>query len=162
MVQDAITDHQIDAVARQPGILTISLHKEGLLSDTGFRGTAATILNRHTADIDPNCKVGSTPGSGDGGVAEGCTGKGARRPAEGTAGLCSQCLREAFKETLLSRIGYMLARSALSRLRQRLDPRRYNGAMFLGLHGVVVTSHGAPAMRGFPHALRFAPHRRSP
>ena len=97
-----------------------------------------------------------TAGTVDVVVTDGFTGNVALKTAEGTARLCSQFLREAFKETLLSRIGYMLARSALSRLRQRLDPRRYNGAMFLGLNGVVVKSHGATDMMGFSNAIGFA------
>ncbi|MCH8965156.1 MAG: phosphate acyltransferase PlsX, partial [Planctomycetes bacterium] len=66
-------------------------------------------------------------------VTDGFTGNVALKTAEGTARLYSQLLREAFKETLLSRLGYMLARRVLTNLRVRLDPRRHNGAMFLGL-----------------------------
>ena len=97
-----------------------------------------------------------TAGTVDVVATDGFTGNVALKTAEGTARLYSQFLREAFKETLLSRIGYMLARRALSNLRNRLDPRRYNGAMFLGLNGVVVKSHGATDMLGFANAIGFA------
>ena len=97
-----------------------------------------------------------TAGTVDVVVTDGFTGNVALKTAEGTARLYSQFLRAAFKETLLSRIGYMLARRALAKLHARLDPRRYNGAMFLGLNGVVVKSHGATDMLGFANAIDFA------
>ena len=97
-----------------------------------------------------------TAGTVDVVVTDGFTGNVALKTAEGTARLYSRFLRAAFKETLLSRIGYMLARRALAKLRARLDPRRYNGAMFLGLNGVVVKSHGATDMLGFANAIDFA------
>ncbi len=97
-----------------------------------------------------------TAGTVDVVATDGFTGNVALKTAEGTARLYSQFLRAAFKETLLSRIGYMLARRSLMRLRERLDPRSYNGAMFLGLNGVVVKSHGATDMLGFANAIGFA------
>ena len=97
-----------------------------------------------------------TAGTVDVVVTDGFTGNVALKTAEGTARLYSYFLRATFKETLLSRIGYMLARKALSKLRERLDPRRHNGAMFLGLNGVVVKSHGATDMLGFANAIDFA------
>ncbi len=97
-----------------------------------------------------------TAGTVDVVVTDGFTGNVAIKTAEGTARLYSRFLRAAFKETWMSRIGYMLARHALSKLRDRLDPRRYNGAMFLGLNGVVVKSHGATDMLGFANAIGFA------
>ncbi len=56
----------------------------------------------------------------------------------------------------MASLGYLLARSALRRLRQRLDPRRYNGAMFLGLNGIAVKSHGGTDALGFANAIRVA------
>ena len=97
-----------------------------------------------------------TAGTVDVVATDGFTGNVALKTAEGTARRYSRFLRAAFKETLLTRIGYMLARRALSGLRDRLDPRRYNGAMFLGLNGVVVKSHGATDMLGFANAIGFA------
>src|SRR5690606_41536621 len=57
--------------------------------------------------------------------------------------LCMEFLRQTFHHSLMAKMGYLLAKPALSKLRQRLDPRRYNGAVFLGLNGVTVKSHGA-------------------
>ncbi|HEX6143379.1 MAG TPA: phosphate acyltransferase PlsX [Geminicoccaceae bacterium] len=97
-----------------------------------------------------------TSGKVDVVVTDGFTGNVALKVAEGTVGLYTQFLREAFKSSLLSKIGYALARPALDVLRQRLDPRRYNGAMFLGLNGIVVKSHGGTDALGFANAIGVA------
>ena len=57
---------------------------------------------------------------------------------------------------MLAWLGYALAKPALQLLRQRLDPRRYNGAMFLGLNGIVVKSHGGTDALGFANAIGVA------
>ncbi len=75
-------------------------------------------------------------------VTEGFTGNIALKTAEGTAKQIAQYLREALGRTLLSRIGYFLARGALAALKDKIDPRKVNGGVFLGLEGIVVKSHG--------------------
>jgi glycerol-3-phosphate acyltransferase PlsX len=97
-----------------------------------------------------------TSGKVDVVVTDGFTGNVALKVAEGTVALYSQFLREAFKSSLLARLGYFLARPALQLVRQRLDPRRYNGAMFLGLNGIVVKSHGGTDALGFANAIGVA------
>ena len=94
-----------------------------------------------------------TSGKVDVVVTDGFTGNVALKVAEGTVALYSQCLREAFKSSLMAKLGYYLARPALQLARQRLDPRRYNGAMFLGLNGIVVKSHGGTDALGFANAI---------
>jgi glycerol-3-phosphate acyltransferase PlsX len=89
-------------------------------------------------------------------VTDGFTGNVALKVAEGSAAIYSQFLREAFKSSLLSRLGYLLAKPALRLLRERLDPRRHNGAMFLGLNGIVVKSHGGTDALGFANAITVA------
>ena len=89
-------------------------------------------------------------------VTDGFTGNVALKVAEGSIGLYTQSLREAFKSSLLAKLGYALAKPALQLLRQRLDPRRYNGAMFLGLNGTVVKSHGGTDALGFANAIGVA------
>jgi glycerol-3-phosphate acyltransferase PlsX len=89
-------------------------------------------------------------------VTDGFTGNVALKVAEGVVGLYTQFLREAFKSSLLAKLGFLLARPALQLLRQRLDPRRYNGAMFLGLNGIVVKSHGGTDALGFANAIGVA------
>ncbi|RMD46799.1 MAG: phosphate acyltransferase PlsX, partial [Alphaproteobacteria bacterium] len=76
-------------------------------------------------------------------VTDGFTGNVALKTAEGTARLISELMAEAFRKTPLSRIAALLAWTSLRRLRMRIDPRRVNGGVFLGLAGRVVKSHGA-------------------
>ena len=89
-------------------------------------------------------------------VTDGFTGNVALKTAEGIAKLFSESLRASFRHSLLARIGYVFARGALKKLAARLDPRRYNGAMFLGLGGIAVKSHGSTDAFGFANAIGVA------
>jgi glycerol-3-phosphate acyltransferase PlsX len=89
-------------------------------------------------------------------VTDGFTGNVALKTAEGTARLMSAFVREAFRNSLSAKIGYVFAKRALDKLRGRTDPRRYNGAMFLGLNGVCVKSHGGTDAIGFATAIGLA------
>ncbi len=89
-------------------------------------------------------------------VTDGFTGNVALKTAEGTARLYSELLRRSFQSSLMARLGYLLARPAFMNLKARTDPRRYNGAMFLGLRGVCVKSHGGTDDIGFANAVSVA------
>jgi glycerol-3-phosphate acyltransferase PlsX len=89
-------------------------------------------------------------------VTDGFTGNIALKTAEGTARLYADFLRRTFEASLFARLGYLLARNAFKKLRRRTDPRRYNGAMFLGLQGVCVKSHGGTDALGFANAVGVA------
>ena len=89
-------------------------------------------------------------------VTDGFTGNIALKTMEGTARLFSTFLRETFRGSWPARIGYLLCRPSLERLRKRLDPRRYNGAVFVGLNGIVVKSHGGTDALGFANAIGVA------
>lgn len=89
-------------------------------------------------------------------VTDGFTGNIALKTAEGTARLMSAFVREAFRNSLSAKIGYVFAKRSLDKLRGRTDPRRYNGAMFLGLNGVCVKSHGGTDAVGFATAIGLA------
>ncbi|MGQ9367270.1 phosphate acyltransferase PlsX [Azospirillum sp. ST 5-10] len=89
-------------------------------------------------------------------VTDGFTGNVALKTAEGTAKLYTEFLRRTFQASLTARLGYLLARSAFRKLKHRTDPRRYNGAMFLGLRGVCVKSHGGTDAVGFANAVGVA------
>jgi glycerol-3-phosphate acyltransferase PlsX len=78
------------------------------------------------------------------------------KTAEGIAKLFSESLRASFRYSPLARIGYVFARGALKKLAARLDTRRYNGAMFLGLGGIAVKSHGSTDAFGFANAISVA------
>ena len=89
-------------------------------------------------------------------VTDGFTGNVALKTAEGTARLYAEWLRRTFRSSIFARVGYLLARSAFKKLRRRTDPRQYNGAMFLGLRGICVKSHGGTDPRGFANAIDVA------
>jgi glycerol-3-phosphate acyltransferase PlsX len=89
-------------------------------------------------------------------VTDGFTGNVAVKTVEGTAKLFCEFLEAAFRHSPAARIGYVFARSSLKKLRTRLDPRRYNGAMFLGLGGIAVKSHGSTDAFGFANAVCVA------
>ncbi|MDC0073861.1 phosphate acyltransferase PlsX [Alphaproteobacteria bacterium] len=96
------------------------------------------------------------PGKADVFVTDGFTGNIALKTAEGTAKFYSNVLRAAFRRSVLSKIGYLLAKPALTAIRRRVDPRSYNGALFVGLNGVVVKSHGGADAKSFANAVGVA------
>lgn len=89
-------------------------------------------------------------------VTDGFTGNIALKTGEGTAGLIRDFLGQAFRKTPLSRIAGLLALPSLRRLQKRIDPRLFNGGVFLGLNGTVVKSHGAADATGVSSAIRLA------
>jgi glycerol-3-phosphate acyltransferase PlsX len=89
-------------------------------------------------------------------VTDGFTGNVALKTAEGTANLISELLKAAFKFSPLSRIAALLAYTSLQRLKKRIDPRRVNGGVFLGLNGTVVKSHGSADATGVSAAVKLA------
>ena len=89
-------------------------------------------------------------------VTDGFTGNVALKTAEGTARLYGEWLKRTFRSSVFARIGYLLARGAFRKLRTRTDPRHYNGAMFLGLRGICVKSHGGTDAKGFSNAIGVA------
>jgi glycerol-3-phosphate acyltransferase PlsX len=86
-------------------------------------------------------------------VAEGFSGNIALKAAEGTARQINEFLRDALSSRWLSKIGYLLARPAFRALRDKLDPKKSNGGVLLGLNGVVVKSHGGTDADGFAYAV---------
>ena len=89
-------------------------------------------------------------------VTDGFTGNVAIKTGEGTASLIGDLLRQAFKYSPLSRLASVLAITSLSRLRKRIDPRRVNGGVFLGLNGTIVKSHGSADDTGVSAAIKLA------
>ena len=88
-------------------------------------------------------------------VTEGFTGNIALKTAEGTAKQIAHYMRSAFSSSLLSKAGAALARGAFNELRKKIDPRRVNGGLFLGLDGVIIKSHGGMDALGFAGAVEI-------
>ena len=86
-------------------------------------------------------------------VTEGFSGNIALKTAEGTAKQIGSYLRAAMQRSIWSRLGYLVAYSAFRTLREKMDPRKSNGAVFLGLNGLVIKSHGGTDATGFASAI---------
>jgi glycerol-3-phosphate acyltransferase PlsX len=86
-------------------------------------------------------------------VIEGFSGNIALKTAEGTANQMAQYLREAIGRDFWAKVGYFLARRAFAALKAKIDPRNFNGGVFLGLNGVVIKSHGGSDVVGTAQAV---------
>ncbi|MFS4438656.1 phosphate acyltransferase PlsX [Paracoccaceae bacterium GXU_MW_L88] len=113
----------------------------------------------HDFDFVGYVEGGDIPGDrADVIVTDGFSGNIALKTGEGTASLIGELLRESFKHTIFSQIGAVFAATSLRRLAKRIDPRRKNGGVFLGLNGAVVKSHGGADATGVSAAIKFAFH----
>jgi len=88
-------------------------------------------------------------------VTDGFTGNVALKTAEGTAKFITDNLKESLKENILSRISILFSYISLKKFKSKLDPRKYNGAIFLGLKGPVVKSHGSTDEIGFYYSINL-------
>ena len=86
-------------------------------------------------------------------VTDGFSGNIALKAIEGSARFVTDLLRQAFTSSLRSKIGFLVSRPATELLKHHLDPNNHNGAVFLGLNGVVVKSHGSATAKGVAHAV---------
>jgi glycerol-3-phosphate acyltransferase PlsX len=89
-------------------------------------------------------------------VTDGFTGNIALKVAEGVGRMTGSFIKESFSSSILAQIGYLFARGALGGLKKKMDPRYYNGGMFLGLNGICVKSHGGMDEVGFARAILVA------
>jgi len=86
-------------------------------------------------------------------VTDGFSGNIALKAIEGSARFVTDLLKDAFRSSLRSKIGFLISRPATELLRHHLDPNNHNGAVFLGLNGVVVKSHGSATAAGVANAV---------
>lgn len=89
-------------------------------------------------------------------VTDGFTGNVALKTAEGVGKMAGAFIREAFTSTLWAKLGYLLANRAMKRLKAKIDPRLYNGGLFLGLNGLCIKSHGGADAFSFSRAILVA------
>ena len=142
----------------QPSIGILNVGAEGLKGNEAVKNAAATLRRTDLPISFYGFIEGDDIGAGtvDVIVTDGFTGNIALKTAEGTAMLFGQFLKEALSASPMARLGGLLARSALNTFRMRVDPRRYNGAVLLGLDGICVKSHGGTDALGFANAIRIA------
>jgi len=147
-------------------ILTNVLHKKnnpsiGLLSN-GSESMKGSEVVKKSAELFRNSHLnfhGNVEGDDifkgttDVVVCDGFTGNISLKTTEGLAQMMANFLTLEFKRNFLTKISALIALPVLKRFKKRLDPRRYNGASFLGLNGIVVKSHGGADEFAFIHAL---------
>jgi len=142
-----------------PRVRLLNIGTEDLKGTDEIRDAAA-ILRRTTSlplrfdGFIEGDKIGS--GDADVIVAEGFAGNIALKTAEGTARFVTDVLRRAFTSSLRSKAGFLLSKPALHLLKVHLDPNNHNGAVFLGLNGMVVKSHGGADEKGIANAVHVA------
>ena len=141
-----------------PSIGLLNVGSEELKGDDRVRAAAEILRDSHIGAQFRGFIEGHdiTAGTVDVVVTDGFTGNVALKTGEGALKLMRDLLRQVFTSSMPARLGYLLARPALDRLREWMDPRRYNGAILLGLNGVVVKSHGGTDALGFAHAVDVA------
>ncbi len=141
-----------------PTLGLLNVGSEELKGDDRLRSAAETLRASHLAPQFHGFVEGHdiAAGTTDVVVTDGFTGNVALKTGEGALKLMGQMLRQVFNASIAAKLAYLLARPGLERLREWLDPRRYNGAVMLGLGGVVVKSHGGTDAQGFAHAVDVA------
>ncbi len=141
-----------------PTIGLLNVGSEELKGDERLRQAADLLRESHIGPYFHGFIEGHdiAAGTTDVVVTDGFTGNIALKTGEGALKLVGQLLRQVFASSWTAKLAYMLARPGLDRLREWLDPRKYNGAVLLGLNGVVVKSHGGTDGQGFAHAIDVA------
>lgn len=144
----------------RPRVALLNIGEEDMKGTEELK-EAARLLRAAATDL-PLDFTGFVEGNGIGKgevdviVTDGFSGNIALKTAEGTANLVTGLLGRAYRASWRTRLGALLSRPALRALRDQLDPNNHNGAVFLGLNGVVVKSHGAADTRGFANAICVA------
>ena len=140
----------------QPSVGILNVGVEGLKGNDSVRDAAAILKNSNLPLEFYGFIEGDDIGKGtvDVIVTDGFTGNIALKTAEGTAQMIAYFLKDALKSSILSKAGALLARPAIEKVRSHFDPRRYNGALLLGLNGICVKSHGGTDEVGFAHAIQ--------
>ncbi len=142
----------------RPRVALLNIGEEELKGTEELKEAAALL---RSADL-PMAFVGFVEGDKIGAgdvdviVTDGFTGNVALKTAEGTGKLVTGLLAQSFRTSWLTQLGYLLSRGALRALARHLDPNAHNGAVFLGLNGLVVKSHGGANVRGMAHAIGVA------
>ncbi|MCJ9706559.1 MULTISPECIES: phosphate acyltransferase PlsX [unclassified Bradyrhizobium] len=140
----------------RPTLGLLNIGTEEIKGHEEIREAGEILRIRNLPELD---YVGFVEGDGIGkGVAdvivtEGFSGNIALKAAEGTARQMAELLRNEMKRSWLSKLGYLFARGAFQALRDKMDPNKSNGGVFLGLNGIVVKSHGGTGAEGFASAI---------
>ncbi|MCP5373511.1 MAG: phosphate acyltransferase PlsX [Hyphomicrobiales bacterium] len=142
----------------QPSVGILNVGQEDLKGNTAVKQAAAMLQEADLPIKFYGFVEGDDLAAGtvDVIVTDGFTGNISLKSIEGTAKMFAHFLRESLMGSVRGKLGATIAKKALLEFKDRLDPRRYNGAMFLGLNGICVKSHGGTDGLGFSNAIRVA------
>jgi glycerol-3-phosphate acyltransferase PlsX len=141
-----------------PSIGILNVGSEELKGSDSVKNAASLIKNSALANSFYGYVEGDdiAKGTVDVVVTDGFCGNITLKAIEGTAKMVASALKEGFNKSFLAKIGYLFASFSLGTTLKRLDPRNYNGAMLVGLNGVVVKSHGSADKISFANAVKVA------
>ena len=141
-----------------PKVGLLNVGSEELKGHEEVRQTASWLRREGTPVNFHGFVEGNDIGTGvvDVVVTDGFTGNVALKAIEGTAKLTFGFVGDAFRTSTFAKVGYLFASGAWKKLRKRVDPRRYNGGVFLGVDGICVKSHGGTDGLGFAYAIGVA------
>ncbi len=142
----------------EPTVGILNVGSEDMKGHDSLREAAAILANVKFPGKFQGFVEGDdiTKGTVDVVVTDGFTGNIALKMAEGVAKFMAAELRQAFTSSLPAKIGYLLANRAMKRMKKKLDPRYYNGGIFMGLNGICIKSHGGSDSYGFSRAVILA------
>ena len=143
----------------QPRVSLLNIGTEDLKGTDEIRDAAAVLrgsehLHMNFQGFIEGDKI--SRGETDVVVCDGFSGNISLKTMEGTARFVTDLLRRAFTSSVRSKFGFLISRPATELLRHHLDPNNHNGAVFLGLNGVVVKSHGSASAAGVANAISVA------
>ncbi|NBV05642.1 MAG: phosphate acyltransferase PlsX [Proteobacteria bacterium] len=161
LFQFAIMGHAFAKVVLQiekPSIGILNIGSEDLKGSDAVRSAALLLKESDLKDCFYGYVEGDdiTKGTVDVVVTDGFSGNITLKAIEGTAKLISSLVKEGFNNSILAKIGYLLAGASIRKATKSMDPRLHNGAMLVGLNGVVVKSHGGTDALGFSNAIKVA------
>ncbi len=161
LYQFAVMGHAFATVVlklNNPTIGLLNVGSEELKGIETVKNAAALIKESHLKECFHGYVEGDdiTKGTVNVVVTDGYNGNITLKAIEGAAKMVSGFIKEGFLDSIWSKIGYLFAGPAITRVTKQVDPRMHNGAMLVGLNGVVVKSHGSTDRIGFANAINVA------
>ncbi|MDA9817640.1 phosphate acyltransferase PlsX [Flavobacteriaceae bacterium] len=161
LYQFAVMGHSFAKVVlnkQNPTIGVLNIGSEDMKGIDSVRDAAELIRGSHLSDSFHGYVEGDdiTKGTVDVVVADGFLGNIVLKSIEGTAKLFLSIVKESFARSIFSKIGYLFAKKSLKKSLLAIEPKKYNGAMLIGLNGVVVKSHGSADGEAFANAINVA------
>lgn len=155
-IMGSVLASAMDNIA-QPKVCLLNIGEEEIKGNEQVKQTAQLLSNSNKINYAGYIEGDAIfRGDADVIVCDGFVGNVALKTTEGVAKMIASLMKEAFMQNAFTKLVGLLAKPVLKSLRKRIDPDRYNGAIFLGLNGIVVKSHGSTSQRGFVAAIEEA------